>query len=150
MNVEQIMTHEPVCINAKAEAHEALMLANQQGVHYLLVVDEDNDLNGITCVCDVSKARVNEPVRSFAHAPVTYVMAGESAERAARIMRECAVGCLPVLRDPGQVIGVLTRHDLREVGALAPATPCAACGSVHDLIADDGGIWFCRTCLVPT
>jgi len=147
MNVEQIMTHEPVCIAAKAPAHEALVLANRQGVHYLLVVDEDNDLDGITCLCDVERARVTEAVRSFAHSPVTYVMAGETAERAARIMRECAVGCLPVLRDPGHVIGILTRHDLRAVGAMAPVRPCASCGSNHDLVEQDASIPLCRRCL---
>ena len=147
MNVEQIMTHDPVCIAAKARAHEALVLANRQRVHYLLVVDDDNDLDGITCVCDVDRARVNETVRSFAHSPVTYVMAGESATRAALIMKQCAVGCLPVLQDPGQVIGVLTRHDLRAAGAMDPVKPCASCGSNHDLVEDDRGLSVCRRCL---
>ena len=147
MNVEQIMTHEPVCIAATARAHEALVLANRESVHYLLVVDEDNDLDGITCLCDVEKARVTETVRAFAHSPVTYVMAGESAERAALIMQQCAVGCLPVLREPGHVIGVLTRHDLRAVGAMAPIKPCASCGSNHDLAENDRGLSLCRRCL---
>ncbi|HEY6728027.1 MAG TPA: CBS domain-containing protein [Polyangiaceae bacterium] len=147
MNVEQIMSHEPVCIDAKARAHEALVLASRQGVHYLLVVGEDNDLDGITCLCDVERARVNESVRSFAHSPVTYVMAGESAARAALIMQQCAVGCLPVLREPGHVIGVLTRHDLRAVGAMDPANPCACCGANHDLVENDRGLALCRRCL---
>lgn len=146
MNVEQIMTHDPVCIAAKAQAHEALVLANRERVHYLLVVDEDNDLDGITCLCDVERARVNEVVRSFAHSPVTYVMAGESAEHAALIMQQCAVGCLPVLRDPGHLVGVLTRHDLRAVGALH-ANPCACCGSNHDLVENERGLALCRRCL---
>lgn len=147
MNVEQIMSRDPVCIAAKAQAHEALVLANRQRVHYLLVVDEDNDLDGITCLCDVERARVNQMVKAFAHSPVTYVMAGESAERAALIMQQCAVGCLPVLREPGHVIGVLTRHDLRVAGAMDPANPCACCGSNHDLVENDRGLALCRRCL---
>lgn len=150
MNVEQIMTHNPVCIGTQAHAREALLLAHERGVHYLLVVDRDQDLAGITCLCDVMNARVNERVGEFAHTPVTYVIHGEPVTHAARIMRKCAIGCLPVLRDPGKVVGVLTRHDLQRAGVWTGRAHCVSCGSNHGLVDDGQGVSFCRACLEST
>ncbi len=150
MKVDQIMTQQPVYISGKARAHEALTYANGQGVHYLLVVDGEEDLIGITCLCDVARAPVNDAVSTFAHTPVTYVMEGESAQEAARIMHDCAIGCLPVLRNPGEVVGVLTRHDLRDAGVLRELVHCASCGASHGLVDAGGGVPFCRACLEST
>lgn len=150
MNVEQIMTHAPVCIDMQAHAHEALVLADERSVHYLVVVDRDNDLAGITCLCDVMRVGVNDVVGEFAHAPVIYVMQGESVERAASIMKQCAVGCLPVLREHGNVVGVLTRHDLQVAGALTTRAHCVCCGSNHGLVDHGQGVSFCRACLEST
>src|SRR5690606_36533108 len=116
--VNDLMTGRPIWVPEAAHARDALVLAETEGVHYLLVADRDKDLAGVTCLCDVSRAGLEDRVKSFAHNPVTYVMSGESAENAVNMMSRCAVGCLPVLEDPGRVIGILTRHDLVQAGLI--------------------------------
>ena len=148
--VNDLMTGRPIWIPDAARAHEALMLAETEGVHYLLVADRDKDMVGVTCLCDVARAGLNDRVQHFAHSPPTYVMSGESAQTAADMMRRCSVGCLPVLEDPGQVIGILTRHDLVEAGLFElerGVTQCASCGSTHNLTRDGSGVKFCQDCL---
>lgn len=153
IKVEDVMTGRLVWIADATEAYMAIDFAKREGVHYLLVVDRDSDLSGVICQCDMARAGVGERVGLFAHSPVTYVMEGEHAERAAEIMRRCGVGCLPVLAEPGRVTGIITRHDLGEAGFWDwewGVTLCASCGSRHDLVRDREGVNFCRGCLEAT
>lgn len=155
MIVESLMTYPAVCIDSKARAHEAKSLADANGIHYLLVVDADEDLTGIVCLCDIARAGVDDPVASFARRSVTYVSAGEDVTQAAEIMQNCVVGCLPVIRAPGDVIGVVTRHDLIERGLLTDIPRCAACCTTHDLLDPPSPeqsevARFCRACIEGT
>lgn len=153
MRVDDLMTHRPVWIEDRAEAYVAGDLAQKEGVHYLLVVDGENDLSGMTCRCDLARAKVSERVGTIAHSPVTYIMKGERAERAAEMMRRCGVGCLPVLSHPGRVEGIITRHDLGEAGLWDwewGVSLCASCGSRHNLAREPEGVTFCRDCLEST
>lgn len=156
MQVDELMTESPVFVHGATPAHEAAVRAGEHGVHYLLVVDAEGDLRGITCLCDVGSADLKDPVGTFAHAPVTYVTSGQPAELAAQIMRDCGVGCLPVVREPGAVVGVLTRSDLRRAGVLGRESRnmvCAGCGSSHGLSAGEkraDGVVFCKACLEST
>lgn len=150
---DDLMTGRPIWISNVARAHEALALAETEGVHYLLVADRDKDLVGITCLCEIMRAGVNDVVESFAHRSPTYVMSGELAETAVAMMARCSVGCLPVIADPGRVVGILTRHDLVEAGLIeleSGVTQCASCGSTHNLKSEDGGLKFCLDCLEAT
>lgn len=150
------MSGRPVWIAQEAEAQEASELAEKKGVHYLLVVDGENDLTAVTCRCDLIHAPVGERVAHFAHSPVTYIVSGEPADRAAEMMRRCNVGFLPVLRDPGEVVGVVTRHDLGAAGLWNwewGRTRCASCGSSHGLVHQEEGtesVVFCKECLEST
>jgi CBS domain-containing protein len=151
--VDDLMSQRPVFITEGEEAYRAGNFAKTKGVHYLLVVDGENDLTAVTCQCDLERAKVRERVANFAHSPVTYVMSGERADRAAEIMRRCGVGCLPVLRDPGEVVGVLTRRDLGNAGLWNwewGVTLCASCGGAHGLEKKGEGVVFCRDCLEST
>jgi CBS domain-containing protein len=151
--VDDLMTGRPIWISNAARAHEALVLAETEGVHYLLVADRDKDLAGITCLCELMRAGVNEYVESFAHSSPIFVMSGALAESAVSIMARCSVGCLPVIAEPGNVVGILTRHDLVKAGfiKLEPGvTQCASCGSTHNLKSENGGLKFCLDCLETT
>lgn len=155
MKLESLMTRPPVYIDANARAREARALADAKSVHYLLVVDAEEDLTGIICLHDVDRAGVDDPVGSFARRSITYVSAGEDATQAARIMQDCGVGCLPVIRAPGEVVGVVTRHDLMQRGLLDNVPRCAACGTTHDLFDPPSPgpakvARFCRACIEST
>ena len=151
MKVREHMSKQLVFVPESMSAAAAFDIARQHNVHYLLVVDADNDLSGITCLCKISRTRVSDSVGSSASSPVTYVIPEDSLEQAAKIMHDCAIGCLPVVREPGQVVGVITRHDLLELGVLGDedSQRCAACGATHGLVKS-GLISFCETCLEST
>lgn len=133
-------------------SHEALAVAREEGVHYLLV-GEKSEIFGITCVCDITRAGVDEEVEEFAHSGVLSVPSGAPANSAAQVMRGCSIGCLPVLGDNGEVKGVVTRRDLRRAGLIQEErgdAKCASCGSTHSLSRDGDGVVFCRDCLEST
>ena len=150
--VDDLMSEHPIWVKGTMLSHEALAFARAEGVHYLLVGD-NSELRCITCLCDISRAGVGEQVGSFAHSGVLSVQSGAPADSAAMIMRGCAIGCLPVLGDSGEVRGVITRSDLRGAGLIKEElgdTQCASCGSTHSLSRDGDGVVFCRDCLEST
>jgi signal-transduction protein with cAMP-binding, CBS, and nucleotidyltransferase domain len=70
--------------------------------------------------------------------PAVTELADSSVDEAARTLKDCGIGCLPVLDRSGALIGIVTRRDLRSAGAL-PDIPgidrCASCGTGHHLRA---------------
>jgi Mg/Co/Ni transporter MgtE len=152
MSVEEHMSKEVVFVRESTNAGAALAVAERENVHYLLVVDDAHQLAGVTCACALARAPVSDNVGSFAKSPVTCVLAGDTLERAAQVMQSWGVGCLPVVRAPGEVVGVITRHDLRRQGTLGDeeARRCAACGATHDLVEGEHQVPFCRSCLACT
>jgi len=150
--VDDLMTERLSWVRGDMLSHEALAFAREEGVHYLLV-GENSEVHGITCLCDISRAGVGEEVESFAHAGVLSVPSGAPADSAVMVMGSCAIGCLPVLGDGGEVKGVITRSDLRGAGLIKEElgdTQCASCGSTHSLSRDGDGVVFCRDCLEST
>jgi CBS domain-containing protein len=151
--VNDLMTGHPIWIPGAARVDEASILARIENVHYLLVADRDKDLVGVACLCDLSRANADDRMATLAHSPPTYIMSGETVENAVAMMFRCSVGCLPVLEEPGQVIGILTRHDLVRAGFLElerGVTQCASCGATHNLTRDGNGVKFCQDCLECT
>src|SRR5207245_2583559 len=72
-------------------------------------------------------------------------------EEAGAIMRERAIGCLPVL-EGDRAAGIVTRGDLRRAGLLLEevAIPsCVSCGTDHHVRLDPRteGAAFCLECL---
>jgi CBS domain-containing protein len=152
MKVKDHMSKRLVFVPERMSAGSALAAAREKNVHYLLVVDPDNDLSGITCLCKIARMPVSDAVGSTASSPVTYVTPDDSLEQAAQVMHECSVGCLPVVEEPGRVIGVITRHDLRALAVLSAddTRRCAACGASHDLVGVGLNVPFCSSCLEST
>jgi hypothetical protein len=105
-----------VAVPSTTECGEAARLADEVGVHHLLVVD-GGSLVGVASSRDL---------RTDALAPVSSVMAGEvfavapsaSLGEAAAAMSALNIGCLPVVRD-GLVVGIVTLGDLRRAGLQA-------------------------------
>lgn len=92
---------------------EAEGFAAHEGVHRLLVVDDDR-LVGIVCRCDLERARC-ERVADVMKRDVYVIPASASLGEAAAAMRLLDVGCLPVTRD-SRLVGVITRGDLIRAG----------------------------------
>lgn len=150
--VAEVMSSSPVIVDAHEAVEAARNLADEQGVHHLLVVD-GSALVGVICQCDLAEAMPATLVTRHMHSPVVWTCGTDTLEQAASIMRQCGIGCLPVLDEPqGRLAGVLTRRDLRGAGILPGERGvdlCASCGSSHRLRASDFPDLpvFCFECL---
>ncbi len=147
--IAEVMTAEPVVVSIDATVSDALGVARRCEVHHLLVVD-GSDLVGLVCLCDLAEAETNDLFRHV-HTAFLFATPNESVEDAVRLMRDGRVGCLPVIDDAGALLGVVTRRDLRRVGALRGERGvdcCAGCGESHGLAPTVVGseVLFCREC----
>jgi hypothetical protein len=81
---------------------------------------------------------------------VFVIDADASLNEAVAGMAALQIGCLPVVQK-GDLVGVITRGDLRRAGideALLGARYCASCGSPHGVCPDPrGAVEFCLDCL---
>lgn len=138
--VSRLMSRHPIFIEARAPAHLAKHLARAHEVHHLLVV-QDGEFVGVTCLCDLEKAKDADSVARRMRSPAVCIGEGDTLEQAASLMKQCGVGCLPVIDDDGVLSGVITRRDLRRGGTLPGergVDRCAHCGSSHKLRPANG------------
>jgi CBS domain-containing protein len=147
--VIDIMTHHPVVVGPGVAAWSADHLAEERGVHHLLVIDGYR-LVGVVCGCDLHRAGVSVEVGACMHRHPATIDDQETADAAAHRMIALGVGCLPVVDWSETLRGVVTRHDLRGAGLL-PANDvrrCASCGSTHGLDASGEvtPVSFCFQC----
>ncbi len=120
--VFQAMSRDVVTVAADAEMREARRLAQSTGAQHLLVVD-GAELVGILCTCDLGRAPARAPVSDHMAVPVLTVSPETLVEDAAETMRECDVGCLPVLRG-GLIVGAVSRERLGDLPDGAPRCRC--------------------------
>ena len=124
-----IMTIPLVAVAPDTGVVEAAGLAEFEGVHHLLVM-KGPDLVGVVCEYDLILAGPAAVVRDCMSAPPCCIDEAATVADAAQVMRDRAVGCLPVVAG-GSVLGIVTRGDLRRAG-LPPADVagpvCASCG----------------------
>jgi acetoin utilization protein AcuB len=131
------MSPDPKTIQADASITETIRLMKENQIRHLPVLDGDR-LVGIVSDRDVkefspskattldvselhyvlSKATVAEAMRKDPFR----VYPDDTIERAARIMHDNKIGCLPVVDQAGKVVGVLTQEDVFE--ALVTVTGC--------------------------
>jgi CBS domain-containing protein len=153
--VAEIMTTPVVAVDPLATVARSLALAERHGFCHVPIAWEDGELVGITCVCDLWGAKAHELVIQHMKVPVATIAARDTVLRAADVMRDRQVGCLPVLDDRRRLVGILTEGDLMRIGAigldhLPPA--CMSCGSRHHVRAGlaEGTadpVAFCLRCL---
>jgi predicted transcriptional regulator len=149
--VADLMSRDAVVVRSADHAGFARGLAAEHGVHHLLVVD-GHELVGITCLCDLDWAFEDDSVARRMRTSLGSARPRDSIAHAASAMIESGLACLPVLGDSGELVGVLTRSDLRRRGVLPGergVDSCAACGAEHCSLAancPDAPV-FCLDCL---
>lgn len=116
--VSDAMSRALVTVAPDVEMGEARRLADATGAHHILVLDAGN-LVGILCLCDLEDVDPSISVSEYMSVPVLTVRADASLAEAADSMRECGVGCLPVVMG-GLLLGVLTDADLVRAGSPLP------------------------------
>jgi CBS domain-containing protein len=133
-HISEVMTAPAVYADPLSTVGRAQALAERHGFCHLPVAWDDGEMVGIVCVCDLWPARAHELVIQHMTLPVITIGGRETVMRAADVMLEHDVGCLPVLDEHRRLCGIVTEGDLLRVGAigldqLPPA--CMSCGSRH-------------------
>lgn len=132
--VSEIMTSNVVKADPLTTVGRALALAERHGICHVPVAWDDGEVVGMTCVCDLWPVKAHELVIQHMRVPVVSIPARESVLRAAEVMRERNVGCLPVLDERRRICGIVTLGDLMRVGAIGVdqlPLACMTCGSRH-------------------
>lgn len=153
--VGDVMTAPVVSVDPLATVARSLAVAERHGFYRVPIAWADGELVGITCVCDLWSVKRHELVIQHMRAPVVTIGAHEGVLRAADVMRERHVGCLPVRDEHRRLVGIITEGDLMRWGAigvdqLPPA--CMACGSRHHVRTGVSGrttneVAYCLRCL---
>jgi CBS domain-containing protein len=133
--VQDWMTRDPVTINPRTTLPEASRLMKARSIRHLPVMD-DGRLVGIVTWGDIREASASDSTTlsiyelnalldslyvSFfmTHQPIT-VTPDVGVARAAQIMLENKIGCLPVV-DGGRLVGIITDSDIFRVVMLGQA-----------------------------
>jgi len=153
--VSEMMTAPVVTADPLTTVGRGLALAERHGFCHVPVAWEDGELVGITCVCDLWPAKPHELIIQHMKVPVVTVSARDTVLRAAEIMRERNVGCLPVLDERRRLCGIVTEGDLMRVGAIGVdqvPVACLTCGSRHHVRvglsrSTTSAVAYCLRCL---
>jgi CBS domain-containing protein len=153
--VSEIMTSPVATVDPLATVARSLAVAEAHGFCRVPIAWADGELVGITCVCDLWGAKRHELVIQHMKVPVATIGARETVLRAAEVMRDRKVGCLPVLDDRRRLVGIVTEGALMRAGAIGldhlPPT-CVVCGSRHHVRAGASAspakpVSYCLGCL---
>lgn len=129
MLVKDIMTRHPIMISASTAAPEAQKIMSENGIRHLPVVGDGKILEGLITQQSLKldpetmgSLNVWEITRYLSTLLVKNVMVtadkvytispDKTTERAARIMIDQRIGCLPVVEDGNVVVGILSKVDL--------------------------------------
>ncbi|MCA9924435.1 MAG: CBS domain-containing protein [Anaerolineales bacterium] len=129
MLVKDIMTRHPIMIPAATPAPEAQRIMSENGIRHLPVVGDGKRLEGLITRQSLkldqetlASLNVWEITRYLSNLPVKNVMVKaenvhtirpeKTTERAARMMIDHKIGCLPVVEDGDIVVGIISEIDL--------------------------------------
>lgn len=121
--IDEVMTTELITISPSMNLAEARTLMQENRIHHLPVVNEDNDLVGLLTLTDVlastdSRLRDEDSrihardihVREVMVSDVITVDARASLRQAALFIEKHKIGCLPVVR-ARKLMGIITDTD---------------------------------------
>ncbi len=130
MLIRERMSHPVITVNADFSMKEALDLMRKEHIRRLPVVNKRGQLVGIVTETDLAKASPSQAttlsvweireliskvtVEEIMTSEVVTVTDDTPIEEAARIMADCEVSGLPVMRE-GKLVGLITETDLFKV-----------------------------------
>ena len=137
MLVRKWMTPDPMTMQVTDSVNEAIRLLKEKNIRHLPVMEGDR-LVGIATDRDLkefapSKATTLDvyelryvlsktTLASAMHKDPIWLGPEDTIEKAALLMHDNKIGCLPVKNDAGKLIGILTQEDVFE--ALVVVTGC--------------------------
>jgi acetoin utilization protein AcuB len=131
MYVKNIMRKDPVTISPEASFYEARSLIREKGVRHLPVIDKNNRIVGLLTDRDIRQVgpsnattlSVQELHYLLGKLKVSgFMTPGDKlitvtpstmVEKAAQLMRDHKIGCLPVLEGK-ELVGIITETDILE------------------------------------
>lgn len=120
MKVADLMKGPPLVALMHDSASSAWEKMHRHGIDHLIVVDADGKVIGVLSRQDLggpsggTRRRMGRTVGELMHGDVVTVGPQTSLRRAAALMRQNAIGCLPVV-EGGTLVGVLTVSQLLAV-----------------------------------
>ena len=117
MLVKNYMTQTPVTIGQDADYGSAFDIMESKNLHHLPVVNAAGEVTGILTRRDLQLAarhfqEAPVEVAEVMHTPVFTTTPDAELAKAATMMMENRIGCLPVLGSDNHVIGMVTETDL--------------------------------------
>jgi CBS domain-containing protein len=115
LSVEDVMTTALVTARPDLSVDEAAQEMRLASIRHIPVIDHHH-LVGIVSQRDILRAMARPeagglPLREVMTARVLTIAREAPAARAADVMLQHKIGCLPVVGDEGQVIGLVTESD---------------------------------------
>jgi acetoin utilization protein AcuB len=115
MKVESWMVKDVVTITSKSAIKDALMVMKKHSVRHLPVVDKGSFV-GLVALGDLKQAIIASMIEQLKVSDVMirepYTITRETTlEKAAQIIYEKRIGCLPVVEDD-KIVGILTVNDI--------------------------------------
>jgi acetoin utilization protein AcuB len=130
MLIRERMSHPVITINADSSMKEALDLMRREHIRRLPVINKRGQMVGIVTETDLAKASPSEAttlsvfeireltnrvkVEEIMTSEVVTIAEDTPIEEAARIMADCDVSGLPVMRE-GKLVGLITETDLFKI-----------------------------------
>ncbi|HHJ52130.1 MAG TPA: CBS domain-containing protein [Caldithrix abyssi] len=119
MLIREIMHPDPVIIQPDTTLCDAYALMQEKNFRHLPVVSEgklvgvvtDRDLRLATSRLAKRPFDPKDRVKEVMSHPVQTAHPNDPVERAAQLMRELKIGCLPVVEE-GEVVGIVTAADM--------------------------------------
>jgi len=122
--VAQLMTTELFTVDEEEVIDLVASVMKWKHVRHIPVEDNTHHLVGLVTYRTLIRvlsdprhrsARLALPVNEIMHRDVITVTPETSTLDAVRLMREHKIGCLPVVGGNGQLVGIITEHDLIEL-----------------------------------
>jgi CBS domain-containing protein len=122
-NVQELMTKKPLTLAPTDDVAMARALMQHGGIRHVPVVDGGR-LVGLITRQSLIRAETQHgpasaalPVSDYMTSQVQTARVGMPVRKAARLMLQHKLGCLPVLDDTGALVGILTESDLVRLAA---------------------------------
>ncbi|MFC6954642.1 CBS domain-containing protein [Halorubellus litoreus] len=116
--VAQLMTSDPKTVSPDTLVEDAANMMLEAGIGSVLVVDDDDSLEGILTTTDFvkivaeRKPKDQTPVSEYMSTDVLTTDAQEPIEQVADRLIEAGIHHLPVVGDDGVPMGIITTTDL--------------------------------------
>ena len=122
--VEELMTSDVLTVREGDPIAKALHVMSTAVIHHLPVVDERHHLVGLISDRDLLRALAGDknrtdPVGAVMQRAVKTVKVKTHAHTAARVMIDLGIHSLPVEREDGTLVGMVTANDFLAVAETA-------------------------------